>query len=1239
MCGKIGSLVLALGVIVLCAPRAARAQTYDFATCDPSVTSTTACSSTMTHCCKEAANAGSSFLLTGGASCTTGSCAIVIPMDFCHQGNATSSSTSAPTWCGNRVSNDGSILTYGLIYRLLQNGIPVYWAVNPSKYPVPTSGEIAQTVDMWILDSSVSTPPGTSTALTGLGSSPAPVKRMKGGFTSATFGYDSTYSYAYKEFPIRGSAFFISASDRANFNKFVNRQSPYTSWAARSGCYSGTGSGGPSTCYDFTNVNMFEIQPTASIGWTNYTGTCSGSGTVCEATADCGGVETCKFSGSTITPPGTTGAINFRANEIPIGYLMNYAPPKVARFGSGGVAQKWLGQANLEDASSSSCASTGIFTPSDAVYCAVSESNIASGVLTTGSFGWLWLDHQALTCSSSGGTSLSQVESFLTAVSGSYTPGNVMAIADGIDDELCSANGDHMLGSQGGIGLSPSNGSTPSPVILRYPQSLFMQWGDLPVDFASGTSSSGWALTGGGIDGYTGKFGSISPDSLHRLVSVDVGTTCTNQKSSKTCDRSASSPGSYLAPVGDTGWDTTGGGENTDVTVYGRYRNVSSNGIVYYLPGTQIQNHAAELRMLLDSVLATPLGTVTQVPPTTIEATRSSPVIASIANRNAVVQGTYEYVSPAPAITTVTDPSDVAAFEFPYQKGHFRAVDDSSISSTGTSFSSGTVLFDSAKSTTMPTVSASGCTGADGSCRYIFTTITSTFRPTVIPFDETHRALLVSSLGINGVAWTSSSDQNAFIDKILAGHNSSGSYVPALGGVDRSTAAVIGPSPLVSGSRPTIAYFGATDGMLHAVCASISGACTTLGRELWAYIPRTNLPLLRLNTARIDGSPRVVDALVDVTTGTGTGTKAWRTILTFQTGTGDPGTPGETPAVYALDVSDPFNPVVLWEYDTPTVRGTYELGQGLTMAANQVTISGASKWMAYAQTNNGGTGSAATVVVPIDMETGTNTLGWKFTYAYPDPPRSGSDNIVPSTGIPGGVVPVFATGSTDGIAKDLVFGDLYGDLWEIDPATGTSKYTDSGGTGIPLFTFESDYHAIGAKPALYSDGTNQYAVFATGGYADPSDSVWGTGVQQYLMAVTVTGYATTNHASLTDTSPAADVPVKISLGANEKSYAQAVVVGTQIFVTTDSTDVNSSGYGSSSGTGHLYSYDFNTSSQGTTVVLATGGASSATADSTNVYVGSNSMQQLAGAANTATGNSVDSTSAQTMSRTLWLRTE
>ena len=62
---------------------------------------------------------------------------------------------------------------YGLVYRLMQAGIPVYWAVNPTKDPPAltlSQNANAQTyintdIDLWVVNAT-GTPPTLGSALT-----------------------------------------------------------------------------------------------------------------------------------------------------------------------------------------------------------------------------------------------------------------------------------------------------------------------------------------------------------------------------------------------------------------------------------------------------------------------------------------------------------------------------------------------------------------------------------------------------------------------------------------------------------------------------------------------------------------------------------------------------------------------------------------------------------------------------------------------------------------------------------------------------------------------------------------------------------------------------------------------------------------------------------------------------------------------------------------------------------------
>lgn len=168
---------------------------------------------------------------------------------------------------------------------------------------------------------------------------------------------------------------------------------------------------------------------------------------------------------------------------------------------------------------------------------------------------------------------------------------------------------------------------------------------------------------------------------------------------------------------------------------------------------------------------------------------------------------------------------------------------------------------------------------------------------------------------------------------------------PFLGGVDHSSPAVVGPSPYIGGAvgtgstaswsdRPVVAYFGARDGMLHAVYVSgdtswTAGGATLpagvkAGAELWAFVPPGQLCGLATNTAMVDANVNVLDVfgnfprdangdgVFDLTSPSErpNGIREWRTILVATSGEGG----GE---MFAMDVTNPLKPVVLWQVNGP----------------------------------------------------------------------------------------------------------------------------------------------------------------------------------------------------------------------------------------------------------------------------------------------------------------------------------
>ena len=671
--------------------------------------------------------------------------------------------------------------------------------------------------------------------------------------------------------------------------------------------------------------------------------------------------------------------------------------------------------------------------------------------------------------------------------------------------------------------------------------------------------------------------------------------------------------------------------------------NTAGKANILYLAGHDESTSVAGTKVMLETLLQLGISTLPPIV-SIVEVSRNSPLAATIGGSASIVQGTFEFITSSSttiSVPTFSADSDAATFSFPFTKGHLRARTTSSITTTASGYNTGTSVFDAAGG--IPNAVWAGCGGWYSSlCRTVFTT-TSTGTMPSLHYIQASEATTVGPLMASNLT---PANQIVLMQRVISGDNSiiPTLFLPALGGVDRSTVAIIDTSPLVNSTRPQMAYFGADDGMLHAVCMSVTGPCDIIGRELWAYIPRTNLSTLRYNTARVDGSPHVIDAFGDFT---GSGQKKWSTLLFFHTGGGDTTGNDRKPAVYGMDISDPTNPKVIWEYSLADVasRGAFEMGVGLTLAAGRVAAGVNSKTLVFVQTNNAGTAGSGDVVTAIDASTGT--AAWQQGYAFTTTLRTGGTSIPSLTGIPGGAVAVDKTGS--GFVSDVVWGTLYGDFWRADPATGVSK----DGAGKPLFRFSTDNHPIGTKPAIYAKtaGGTQYAVFTTGGYVDtyPSDTNWSpSGTTQYALILnlnTPTVDATINE-NKTPVGASGDIAGKFALGANEKGYAQATVVNGQIYITTDTADTNDNtnpgAYGTGGATGHVYRIDFAGATNPTigAAIVIEGGATSVINSGLGVYVGSSDQQQrLSTDATNVSSVSVDPTMAQKISRKLWLRSQ
>jgi hypothetical protein len=305
------------------------------------------------------------------------------------------------------------------------------------------------------------------------------------------------------------------------------------------------------------------------------------------------------------------------------------------------------------------------------------------------------------------------------------------------------------------------------------------------------------------------------------------------------------------------------------------------------------------------------------------------------------------------------------------------------------------------------------------------------------------------------------------------------------------------------------------------------------------------------------------------------------------------------------------------------------MSQGLTIAHGNVNIAGASKIGAFVQSSNGGTGGTGSVVTAINMETGGQlwTASLHASQLYANPPR-GAGTMVPQSAIPGGVVGIDTAGF--GTLTDLIVPTIYGDIWQLDATTGVNKHGAN-----PLFRYSANGHPFGAPVAIYANAGNLFAVAAAGGYHDlTAGTQWSTPPHKAVAVSLNTPVAST---PLNEGSGAPYVPFTVTFGAGESAFSQAQVIGGELYITTDTTDINSLTYGTgSTDTGHAYKVDLGT--YASTSVVIRGGASSVAGSGVEVIAASsNRAVKLANVTNTL-GEDASPNAGAKVARKLWLRT-
>jgi outer membrane protein assembly factor BamB len=288
--------------------------------------------------------------------------------------------------------------------------------------------------------------------------------------------------------------------------------------------------------------------------------------------------------------------------------------------------------------------------------------------------------------------------------------------------------------------------------------------------------------------------------------------------------------------------------------------------------------------------------------------------------------------------------------------------------------------------------------------------------------------------------------------------------------ISRSSPVLVGRSPVnnQASQRDRVIYAGGEDGMLHAFFVSHWDADSSgfprddaeAGAELWAYLPGSFLPHLKGQpleeelgelAVHLDGPPVVRELFLDLD---GDGLCRWQTLL-VATGTL---VQGRRSNLFVLDITDPYQPELLWEGLLPG-NGVGRT-RGLTIGSCDALAT--SKECIYLTTDSIA-GDEATAVHALALSLDSGQLLWQFTAPYPI-----NGSVTEATP----AVPALMALSGGQSNDTLVFGDMVGRLWALDLLNGRAHgdapvYVVPGGAREP----------IGAGVAI----RNRLAIFGTGG--------------------------------------------------------------------------------------------------------------------------------------------------------------
>ncbi|NOT18240.1 MAG: hypothetical protein HOP20_09290 [Sulfuriferula sp.] len=258
-------------------------------------------------------------------------------------------------------------------------------------------------------------------------------------------------------------------------------------------------------------------------------------------------------------------------------------------------------------------------------------------------------------------------------------------------------------------------------------------------------------------------------------------------------------------------------------------------------------------------------------------------------------------------------------------------------------------------------------------------------------------------------------------------------------------------------SRAGAVYLGTNDGMLHSFDSAT-------GNENWAFVPTPVIPnmykLADKNYANLHNYYVNGDITIgDICTANCTSSSAtWKTILVG-------GLHGGGKGYYALDITNPTSPGLLWEYTSTTNANLgYSFGKPI------ITKKADGTWVVLMTTGYNNVGDGVGRLLVLNAATGATI--------------SSISTGVGSTTTPSGLAQIndFVSAlSTNNTAGYVYGGDLLGNLWRFDINAGTSmlfaQLLDPSGTAQP----------ITVAPELGLVNNTRVLFVGTGKYLEGSD--------------------------------------------------------------------------------------------------------------------------------------------------------